>query len=189
MSLERPQLHTFHGHFQVVHVVVFRRRRGIKPLWFWRISLGLGADRRNYCLFIYPSVSLAPANRFAVALHPLFYPNCVRFRFPPPSPFPRGPLMRLKRKGVVGNEISPNPTHLHGGVGERSSAFHPAVRSIRNLQRARCRGLGRTERRRVGFTSSSLAARVFLSFASVAAVAVGRRRRRFRCEESPMRDR
>ena len=103
--------------------------------------------------------------------------------------------MRLKRKGVVGNEISPtNPTHLLGGVGEPPAAFHFAVRSIRNLQRARCRGLGRTERRRVGFTSSSsppssLAARVFLSFASVAAVAVGRRRRRFRCEESPMRDR
>ena len=99
--------------------------------------------------------------------------------------------MRLKRKGVVGNEISPTqPTCLVAGVGEPPSAFHSAVRSIRNLQRARCRGLlGRTERRRVGFTSSSLAARVFLSFASVAAVAVGRRRRRFRCEESPMRDR
>ena len=45
--------------------------------------------------------------------------------------------MRLKRKGVVGNEISPNPTHLLGGVGEPPSAFHSAVRSIRNLLRAR----------------------------------------------------
>ena len=45
--------------------------------------------------------------------------------------------MRLKRKGVVGNEISPNPTHLLGGVGEPSAAFHSAVRSIRNLLRAR----------------------------------------------------
>ena len=84
---------------------------------------------------------------FAAALHPLFYSNCVRFRFPPPSPLPRGPLMRLNRKGVVGNEISPtNPTHLLGGVGEPSAAFHSAVRSIRNRALSRARSDGTSSR-------------------------------------------
>ena len=74
------------------------------------------------------------------------------FPFPSPSLCPFLHETEAGRRG--GQRNFPNPTHLLGGVGEPPSAFHSAVRSIRNLQRARCRGLGRTERRRVGFTSS-----------------------------------
>ena len=115
-------------------------------------------------LFVYLSVYLSRPRRLVCRCIAASFLPVRAFPFPSPCSSPTLHETEAGRRG--GQRNFPNPTHLLGGVGEPPSAFHSAVRSIRNLQRARCRGLGRTERR-VGFTSSSLSSLAFFRIETI----------------------